>query len=171
MYFAWSPMYCTFMLTSHWILLKMINISDKICTENQNTFPVQELFFPNIVPLTKYCGKKMVQLDRPPIAVRWMCFACWITKATYAHSEYVILIAFSRQKLLQERDSVLRYTYISFFVLKFLIDYRMSLSLLRCIIICYYIFKILLFVFVLWFDLREMQLSENHILVPSRYNL
>jgi hypothetical protein len=45
--------------------------------------------------------------------IRRMRFACWITKATDTHSEYVILIAFARQKLLRERASILRYTYIA----------------------------------------------------------
>ena len=31
-------------------------------------------------------------------------FMCWITKATDAHSEYVILIAFPRQQWLRERS-------------------------------------------------------------------
>jgi hypothetical protein len=43
--------------------------------------------------------------------IRRMRFACWITKATDTHSEYVILIVFRRQKWLRERASVLRYTY------------------------------------------------------------
>jgi hypothetical protein len=30
--------------------------------------------------------------------VRRMLFACWVTKATSRHSEYVILIAFPRQQ-------------------------------------------------------------------------
>jgi hypothetical protein len=34
-----------------------------------------------------------------------MRFACWITKATDTHSEYVILIAFPRQQWLRERAS------------------------------------------------------------------
>jgi len=37
-----------------------------------------------------------------------VCFACWITKATNAHSEYAILIAFPRQQWLCERASMLR---------------------------------------------------------------
>jgi hypothetical protein len=36
-----------------------------------------------------------------------MRFACWITKATDTHSEYVIVIALSRQKWFSERASVL----------------------------------------------------------------
>ena len=38
--------------------------------------------------------------------------ACWITKATYTYSEYVILIAFPQQQWFLERSSMLRYTYI-----------------------------------------------------------
>jgi hypothetical protein len=41
--------------------------------------------------------------------------ACWTTKATDKHSEYVILIAFPRQQWLHERASMLRYTYIVLF--------------------------------------------------------
>ena len=43
-------------------------------------------------------------------------FACWITKATDTYSEYVILIAFPRQKWLRERALTLRYAYIAFHV-------------------------------------------------------
>jgi hypothetical protein len=42
-----------------------------------------------------------------------MRFACWITKAANIHSEYVILIAFPRQKWLRERALILRYIYIA----------------------------------------------------------
>ena len=38
-----------------------------------------------------------------------MGIACWITEATEKHAEYVVLIAFPRQKWLRERNSVLRY--------------------------------------------------------------
>jgi hypothetical protein len=44
--------------------------------------------------------------------IRRMRFACWITKATDTHSEYVIRIAFQRQQWLRERASMLRYVYI-----------------------------------------------------------
>jgi hypothetical protein len=40
--------------------------------------------------------------------IRRMRFACWITKTTDTHSEYVILIAFPRQQWLRERASMLR---------------------------------------------------------------
>jgi len=45
-----------------------------------------------------------------------MRFECWITKAADTHSEYAILITFPQQQWLQERASVLHYTYIVLFV-------------------------------------------------------
>jgi hypothetical protein len=44
--------------------------------------------------------------------IRRMRFACWITKATDTHSEYVILNAFPRQQWLRERAPVLPYAHI-----------------------------------------------------------
>ena len=40
----------------------------------------------------------MVQRKKPQITIWRMRMACWITKATNTHSEYVILIAFSTVK-------------------------------------------------------------------------
>jgi len=39
--------------------------------------------------------------------------ACWIPKATNAHSQYVVLTAFPLQLWLHKHASVLRYTYIA----------------------------------------------------------
>jgi hypothetical protein len=47
--------------------------------------------------------------------VRWhMRVAWWINKTTDTHSEYIILIKFTRKQQLCERASLLRYTYISY---------------------------------------------------------
>jgi hypothetical protein len=43
--------------------------------------------------------------------IRRMRFACWITKATDTHSQYLILIGFPHQHWLRERASMLRNTY------------------------------------------------------------
>jgi len=48
---------------------------------------------------------------------RRMRFACRITKATDTHSEHVILIDFSHQKLFGECASLLRHMYIDCFFL------------------------------------------------------
>jgi hypothetical protein len=59
--------------------------------------------------------ENIVQPDRPQ---KWrMRIACWITKATNTHSEYVTLIAFPLQQWLHERASMLRCTYINCLVL------------------------------------------------------
>ena len=42
--------------------------------------------------------------------------ACWITKATDTHSEYVILSAFLQQKWAGERALMLRHMYIAHLV-------------------------------------------------------
>jgi hypothetical protein len=42
-----------------------------------------------------------------------MRFTCRTTKATDTQSEYVILLAFARQQWLNERASMLRYSYIA----------------------------------------------------------
>jgi hypothetical protein len=42
----------------------------------------------------------MVEPDRPQMEIWRMSFACWITKATHTHLEYVILIAFTQQQWL-----------------------------------------------------------------------
>ena len=50
--------------------------------------------------------------DRPQMTLWRMRLACWITKATNTHSDYVILVAFPLQQWLHERDSMLHFTYI-----------------------------------------------------------
>ena len=50
--------------------------------------------------------------------IRYMRFVLCITKATNTHSEYVILIAFTRQQCLRERPSLFLYTYVSRLVIK-----------------------------------------------------
>jgi hypothetical protein len=53
-----------------------------------------------------------------------MRFACWIAKATNTHSEYVILIRFTRLQWLRERVSLFRYTHVDCIVRKFLLHRR-----------------------------------------------
>ena len=46
--------------------------------------------------------KNTVQLGWPRTTIWHMCIACWIPKATNAHSYYVTLIASPRQQRLHE---------------------------------------------------------------------
>jgi len=51
--------------------------------------------------------KNTVQRDRPQMTIWRMRIACWISKATNTHSEYVILVVFPLQQWFHERASVL----------------------------------------------------------------
>ena len=57
--------------------------------------------------------KYIVQPDRPQMTIRRMRIAYWIPQVTNTHSEYVTLTAFPLKQWLHERNSMLRYTYIS----------------------------------------------------------
>ena len=57
--------------------------------------------------------KNIAEPGRTQMTVLCVRIACWIPKATTAHSEYVILIAFPLQQWLHECASVLCYTYIT----------------------------------------------------------
>ena len=43
--------------------------------------------------------KNFVETDRPQMTIWRMRIACWIPKATNTHSDYVILIALSLQRM------------------------------------------------------------------------
>jgi len=95
------------MTPSLWILLRIRNISDKICRENRNTRFVFNKFVWKSCHLwdnvEKYCRARQAADEN----VMWrMRFACWITKAKDTHSEYVILIVFQWQHQLSERASM-----------------------------------------------------------------
>jgi hypothetical protein len=85
----------TFTTLSGSALLRMRNVSDKSCRENQNTHFV----FNNILPpenraVCETVCKILQSRTGHGQYNRRMRVACCITKATYAHSEYSILIAF-----------------------------------------------------------------------------
>jgi hypothetical protein len=80
----------TFMKISLWILLRMRNISNKICRENQNThFKLSN--FPPPPPPRRSCRlwdnvENVVEQERQKIIWRTR-FSCWIGKATRAQAE------------------------------------------------------------------------------------
>jgi len=55
----------------------------------------------------------MVQLERPRMTLWRMHIACWIRKATNAHTADVIIIAFPGQLWIHECPSMLRYAYVA----------------------------------------------------------
>ena len=88
----------------------MGNVSDKSCTENQNTHFVFSNFFSENRAVYEIMCKNTVQPGRPQMTIWRMRVACQIPKDT-THSEYVIIIAFPVQQWLHEQAPMLRYTY------------------------------------------------------------
>jgi len=106
----------TVLIISHLFLIRMKNVSDKSCTAHQNThFVFSNLFF-ETRSIYEIMWKNIVERRRPQMTIWRMHIACWITKDTNAHTEYVILIALPLQQWLHEHVSVLRYTYIGWIV-------------------------------------------------------
>jgi hypothetical protein len=70
----------------------------------------KKLFSENLA-VYEIMWKNIVQPGRPKMTIWRMRIACWIPKATNTHSEYVILITFPPSQWLQERASMLHYTY------------------------------------------------------------
>ena len=80
-------------------------------------------FFSKIMPVkdnVEKCGGARHATDDN--IIQHMRFACWITKATDTHLEYVILVAFPLQEWFQDSASVLRHTYIA--------------SVVCCVVLC-----------------------------------
>jgi hypothetical protein len=69
------------------------------------------IFFPENRAIYEIMWENTVERDRPQITIWRMRIACWIPKAKNTHSQYVIFIAFPLQQWLQDRASLLRYTY------------------------------------------------------------
>jgi len=98
------------MIISHWILLRIRNVSDQLSKRNQNTHIMSSNFF-----FRKLCriwhnveiyGRSW-QATYDNIIQR-LCFACWISKTTDTSLEYVIFIACARRIWLSERVCILR---------------------------------------------------------------
>ena len=108
---------CKLLVTWRWILLRMRNISDEICRENQNT----RVRFHNFVPrkschlLENVWKTWSKQTDHEDNIIRCMTFACCITKGTNTHSECLLFLL--RQNCLGKHDSLLRYSDIACLVL------------------------------------------------------
>jgi hypothetical protein len=99
------------MIISRSFLLRMRNVSDKSCRENQNTHFMFKVFFPKILLFMRKRGIMLYS------RTGHMRISRWIPKATGTHSEYVVPIAFPRQRWLRERALILSCTYIACLVL------------------------------------------------------
>jgi len=104
-----------FFYLSRSILLRMRNVSDRNCRENQNAHFVSSNFFFSFEyrAVDDVMWKNSEEPGRPQTTIWHMRIERRITKATNTHSEYVIIIAFPLQKRLHERVPMLRHTHIA----------------------------------------------------------
>ena len=58
-----------FFIISRSVLLRIRNVSETICTEDQNTRFVFDNSFPEIAPFMRKGRKNMVEPDRPQMAI------------------------------------------------------------------------------------------------------
>jgi len=65
----------------------MRNVSDKSCTENQNTHFVFSNYFFDKRDIYEIMWKNFLQPDRPRMTIWRMRIACWITNTADTHSE------------------------------------------------------------------------------------
>jgi hypothetical protein len=71
------------MVISRSILLRMRNVSEKSCRENQDTYYMFNNFFSKIVPFMNYVEKYgTARQATDDNIIRRMRFACWIPKIT-----------------------------------------------------------------------------------------
>ena len=73
--------------------------------------------------------KNMVEAERLQKTIWRMRIACWITKPTNTHPQYVILIYFPLQQWFHEHVPVLRITYVHYLYCLHLPSYPWDLSL------------------------------------------
>ena len=79
-----------FLIISRSFLLRMRNVSDKLCRENQNThFMFSNFFFPENCANYRKMWKYIVEAGRPQRTIWHMRIACWIPKATNMHTQVV----------------------------------------------------------------------------------
>jgi hypothetical protein len=96
------------------------NVAEKIKTH----FKVNKVFLYENRAACETMWKNMVRPVSAQMTIWRMRIACWITKATDTHSEYVILITFPQQQWLHDRVGMLCCTYIVCLVKKKLLPYE-----------------------------------------------
>jgi len=105
--------YFTFFIISGTFLLRIRNVSEKSCRENQNTYFMFNNFFSENCAVYVTTWKNIVQPGRQQTAIWRTRIACWITKATHTDSDYVILIPFPTATMVARTRLKVSHTYIA----------------------------------------------------------
>ena len=98
----------TFLVISHSSILRMRNVSDKICAENQNTHVMfNNIFFRKSCPLFDNVKKKIVELTRPQTTIWRMRVPCGIPKAKNI-TQNLQYLSFSTAKVVERTCLIVR---------------------------------------------------------------
>ena len=81
-------------------------------TSRNTRFVINKLFFETRA-VCEIVWKSSVERGRPLMTIWRMRIACWVPKATKAHTACVMIIAFTLQQWMYEGASILRYTFIA----------------------------------------------------------
>jgi hypothetical protein len=77
-------------IISRSVLLRMRNVSDENCRENQNThFEFGNIFFLENHGVCEKMWEHFVERDRPQMKIWRVHIACWIPKATNTQTQVV----------------------------------------------------------------------------------
>jgi len=88
----------TFWIVCRQVILRMKNISDKICRENQSTrFVFNKVFFFDYRAVIEIMWKNIAERCSPQKIIWPILIACWVPKAMNTHSQSVILIGLPLQ--------------------------------------------------------------------------
>ena len=109
----WVLYLCTFMIISHSVLLRMRNVLDEF-VEKIKTHVLCTIIYMYFLNHAIYeiMWKNIVEPDSPQMTIRCMHIACWITKATNAHSDYVIFTVFPSKNDYTNVPQCYSYAYI-----------------------------------------------------------
>jgi len=121
----------TFLIISCTILIRMRDVADKSCRENQT-----QNLCSVISPPGKSC-RLWGNVEKNTCGLWHMRIACWIPKATNTHTD-VIFIAFPLWQCLHKRASMLRYTYIACLALRICMKRRYRIQEVK-LCLCSYI--------------------------------
>jgi hypothetical protein len=120
-----------FVTISRPTLLRMRNVSNKRCRENQNTNFMLNYYFFFFFYVNEIMWKNIVESQKTHITIWHMRIACWITKNTNAFRTCNNnLMFFPLQQWLHERISVLSYSYIPVLLSSFLYTFLPHVSTL-----------------------------------------
>ena len=79
-----------FLIISRSVLLRMKNVSNKSCRENQNTHLTPNNFFFENFTVYEIKWENITDPDRPRMTTGSIRIACWIPTATNTHLQYMI---------------------------------------------------------------------------------